>query len=105
MKKSLTIVLGLALASSMALADKSEGGRSPEGGRGKGDPEQRMQRMQKHLDLSDEQVTQMREIRANGGGREEMRGVLTEDQQTKAREHRQKRKARQENTQQESSSD
>ncbi len=88
MKKSLTIILGLALASSMALADRSEGGR------GKGDPEQRMQRMQKHLDLSDEQVAQMREIRANGGGREEMRGVLTEDQQAKAREHHQQRGAR-----------
>jgi Spy/CpxP family protein refolding chaperone len=101
MKKSLIIILGLALASSMALAEKSQGDR------GKGNPEQRMQRMQKHLDLSDQQMSQMREIRANGGGREEMRGVLTEEQQAKAREHRQARKARHEeaNREQKSSSD
>jgi Spy/CpxP family protein refolding chaperone len=101
MKKALTIILGLALASSLALAEK------PEGGRGKGDPEQRMQRMQKHLDLSDEQVSQIRDIRANGGGREEIRGVLTEDQQARVREHRQQRKARHEDgqRQQEPSSD
>ena len=101
MKKSLTIILGLALASSMALAEK------PDGGRGKGNPEQRMQRMQKHLDLSDEQVSQIREIRANGGGREEIHGLLTEDQQRKLHEHRQQRKARHAETQrqQESNSD
>ncbi len=101
MKKALTIILGLALASSMALAEK------PEGGRGKGDPEQRLQRMQQHLDLSDEQVSQIRDIRANGGGREEIRGVLTEDQQARVREHRQKRKAMHEDGQhrQEPSSD
>jgi Spy/CpxP family protein refolding chaperone len=101
MKKSLTIILGLALASGMALAEK------PEDGRGKASPEQRMQRMQKHLDLSDEQVSQIREIRANGGGREEMRGVLTEDQQHKMHEHRQQRKARhrEDHRQQESSTD
>ena len=101
MKKSLTIILGLALASSMALAEK------PESGRGKGNPEQRIQRMQKHLDLSDEQVSQIREIRANGGSREEIYGLLTEDQQRKMHEHRQQRKARREeaNRQQESSSD
>jgi Spy/CpxP family protein refolding chaperone len=101
MKKSLTIILGLALASSMALAEK------PEGGRGKGNPEQRMQRMQKHLDLSDAQVSQIREIRANGGSREEMHKVLTEDQQRKMHEHRQQRKARHEeaNRRQETSSD
>ena len=101
MKKSLTIILGLALASSMALAEK------PDGGRGKGNPEQRMQRMQKHLDLTDAQVSQIRDIRANGGGREEIRGVLTEDQQARAREHRQQRRDRQAETkrQPESSSD
>ena len=101
MKKALTIILGLALASSMALAEK------PEGGRGKGDPEQRLQRMQQHLDLSDEQVSQIRDIQANGGGREEIRGVLTEDQQARVREHRQHRKARHEDghRQQEPSSD
>jgi Spy/CpxP family protein refolding chaperone len=88
MKKSLTIILGLALASNMALAER------PDGARGKGNPEQRMQRMQKHLDLSDAQVSQIRDIRANGGGREEIRGVLTEDQQARIREHRQQRKDR-----------
>jgi hypothetical protein len=87
MKKSLSLILGLALASSMALAEK------PEGGRGKGDPEQRMQRMQQHLGLSEEQMSQMREIKANGGGREEMRGVLSKEQQTKMREYRKSKQA------------
>ena len=101
MKNSLTMILGLALASSMALADK------PEGGRGKGDPEQRMQRMQKHLDLSDDQMSQMREIRSNGGSREDIRGVLSDDQQAKMHEHRHARRARHEEShnREESSSD
>ena len=102
MKTSISMILGLALASSMAIAEK------PEGGRGKGDPEQRMQRMQQHLGLSDDQMSQMREIKANGGGREEMRGVLNEEQQAKMREHRKAKKARhreQHREQQESSED
>ncbi len=60
-----------------------------------GDRKERMQRMREHLDLSDAQVEQMRQIRESGGSREEMRAVLTEEQQAKfdaARQrHRQQR--------------
>ena len=43
----------------------------------------RMERMQQHLELSDEQVAEMRRIREEGGGREEVRGVLTDEQRDK----------------------
>lgn len=38
-------------------------------------------RLQKALDLSDEQVAEIREIHAAGGSRDEVRAVLTEEQQ------------------------
>jgi hypothetical protein len=82
MNKLLIGLLSLTLTSSLALA------QPPEGKGQKGDPEKRMQRMQERLGLSDEQMSQMREIKANGGGREEMRGVLTDEQRAKAKEMR-----------------
>ena len=36
--------------------------------------------MQKNLGLSDEQMSEIREIRKNGGSREDMRAVLTTEQ-------------------------
>ncbi len=54
-----------------------------ESGQGRHNPEERLERMQNHLDLSDEQVLQIREIHENGGGREEIGAVLTEEQRTK----------------------
>ena len=48
----------------------------------------RLARMQQHLGLSDDQVSQIRDIRANGGGREEVSQVLTEEQRTQLEEHR-----------------
>ena len=57
-------------------------------GQGKPTPDERLSRMQKHLNLSDEQVSQMREIHENGGGREEMGAVLTEDQRAKVGKHK-----------------
>ena len=86
MKTILTLVLSLLLASSAVYAEK---------GPGKGEGQrsgERMARMQEHLGLSDEQVEQMREIRANGGSREEMRSVLTEEQREKMRAHHKARK-------------
>ena len=44
---------------------------------------QRMERMKNHLELSDGQVNQMKQIRADGGGREEIRAVLTDEQAQK----------------------
>jgi Spy/CpxP family protein refolding chaperone len=85
--KKLILALGLALASSVALAQAEgppPGGPGPKGG-SKGMP---MVRMQDDLGLSDEQVKKMREIRDAGGSREEMRAVLTPEQQAKAMELR-----------------
>ncbi len=42
--------------------------------------EKRMAHMRSYLALSDEQVAQMREVRENGGGREEMRAILNDEQ-------------------------
>ena len=39
--------------------------------------------MQAHLGLSDEQAEQIKSIREAGGSREEVRAVLTEEQQAK----------------------
>ncbi len=79
MKKLLTVTLcTLALAAGASWAAHH----------GKGDGE-RLERMRQHLDLTDEQVEEMRRIREEGGSREEMRAVLTEEQQAKAREARQ----------------
>ena len=43
----------------------------------------RMERMQQHLELSDEQVAEMRRIREEGGGREEVRALMTDEQRDK----------------------
>lgn len=83
-----------ALAAGGVYADNDSQSKGAQGG----DRKERMQRMREHLDLSDAQVEQMREIRESGGSREEMRAVLTEDQQAKfdaARQrHRQKHEHR-----------
>ena len=49
---------------------------------------ERLTRMQQHLDLSDAQVAQMKEIREQGGSREEIHAVLTQEQQEKLAELR-----------------
>ena len=84
--KYLAIVASLALASSLAIA---EGHR----GEGQGKHGERLKRMQQHLQLTDEQVEQIREIRRNGGNREDVRAVLTEEQIQKMEEHRARRAA------------
>ena len=71
MKKILILILAMAMASGATLADDEQGKQ------GKGD---RMARMQQNLDLSDEQVAQIRQIRDNGGGKEEILAVLTDEQ-------------------------
>ena len=72
--KKFIMVLGLALASSVALAQP--GGGSPGG--------EKAARMQEELGLTQEQIQQMRDIREGGGTRQEMRAVLTPEQQAKA---------------------
>lgn len=85
MKKLLVICTCVAaLAAGSVFA--SEGGK----GRNGGDREARIERMKAHLELSDEQVAEMRAIKKSGGGREEIRAVLTQDQQQKWDEAREK---------------
>ena len=61
---------------------KSHRSKGPHGG-------DRIARMQQHLGLSDEQVAEMREIRENGGTREAMHAVLTDDQRAQLDQMRQ----------------
>ena len=75
--KHITIALGLALISSLALG-QPEGAALQSGSDHK-------RAMLKQLDLSPEQREKIREIRASGGGRDEVRAVLTEDQQSQLR--------------------
>ena len=75
--KHITIALGLALISSLALGQPE--GVAPQTGPG------HKRAMLEQLDLSPKQRETMREIRASGGGRDEIRAVLTEDQQSKLR--------------------
>ena len=53
----------------------------------------RLARMQKNLDLSDEQVTQLREIRQRDGSREEIRAVFTDEQWALMQERRRQAKS------------
>jgi hypothetical protein len=52
----------------------------------------RLARMQEHLQLSDEQVAEMRRIRDSGGTRKEMFAVLDDSQRARLEEHRAHRK-------------
>lgn len=65
---------------------KAEQMRKSHGKRG-GD---KLARMQQHLGLSDEQVAEMRTIRDNGGSREEMNAVLTDEQRAQLDQMRQR---------------
>ena len=89
MKGLFVLMLGLAVAAAPVFAEETgdQQGKGPRGG-------DRMARMQEHLGLSDEQVQQMRQIRENGGGREEMHAVLTGEQLATLEEHRSRMKGR-----------
>jgi Spy/CpxP family protein refolding chaperone len=47
-----------------------------------------LEKMQQQLDLTDAQVEEIRQIKAEGGSREEVKAVLTEEQQQKMQQHR-----------------
>ena len=93
--KKLIMALGLALLSSVALAQPAA---APAGGPPSEDKGPPIARMQDDLDLTDEQVKKMREIRDQGGSRAEMQAVLTPEQRAKAaglrKEHKGDREAR-----------
>jgi Spy/CpxP family protein refolding chaperone len=54
----------------------------------KGKRAQRMTRMQTHLELTDEQIEQMQEIREQRGSRKDIQAILTEEQKAKMAQHR-----------------
>ena len=70
------IVAALGVASAFALAESDQGGS---------DKHKNHQRHAEHLQekfgVSDDQLSQMREIRESGGSREDARAVLTDSQQ------------------------
>lgn len=85
MKAALILIPGLLLAA-VALAEPPEGQRG-----GPPTDEQRAERlarMQESLGLSDAQVRQIREIREQGGSREDIHAVLTEEQRNVMKERR-----------------
>ncbi len=79
MKKITVLILAMAMASGATFADDEVGKK------GEGDI---MARMQKNLGLSDRQVAKMRKIRDNGGGREKILAVLTDEQLALMKERR-----------------
>ena len=86
MNRALISLLVMALAASSVQAQSSGKGQG-QGMRGPGQGP-RMQHMQQALGLSQEQVDQIRSIRQNGGGRDEIRAVLNEEQRATMDEHR-----------------
>jgi len=52
----------------------------------------RLERMKSHLELTDDQVAEIRRIREEGGGREQVRAVLTEEQQARWKAQRKQHK-------------
>jgi len=91
--KNLVMAFSLILVCSLAIARPEGGPQGAQEGKKEGVP---FARMQSELGLTDEQMEKMREIHAAGGSREEMRAVLTPEQQAKAAEARKARKARKE---------
>jgi len=79
--KRLLMVIGLVLVSIPAFTFAGDSERQHGGG-------DRMAQMQERLGLSDEQVEQLRQIRENGGSREEMKAVFTEEQHAMMKERR-----------------
>ncbi len=94
MKKTITGLVFVALMATAAHAasegvEEGQGPKARGGGNG-----QRMAHFQQALGLSDEQVAHIREIRRNGGGRDEIRDVLTDEQRALMDEHRANRQGR-----------
>lgn len=55
----------------------------------------RLSKLQSKLELTDEQLTEMREIREAGGGKKEMRAVMTDEQLEVLKELKQERQEKQ----------
>ncbi len=84
--KHLIIALSLALVASIPLAQAA--GEPPAAGKGA-----TVKRIQADLNLTDEQIKKMRQIRDEGGTRAEMQAVLTPEQRAKSAALRNKHKS------------
>ena len=91
MKKTRIGILALALFAVTVGASAS-----PSGGKGMRGDAPRLSRLQDLLDLSDAQAAEIREIRANGGSRDDVRAVLSEEQRTMLDTHRARRQGQRE---------
>lgn len=90
MQKTLIVILAVALLAGAAGAANA----GPRGGKGMQQGQSpRLAHMQQSLGLSDEQVSRIREIRANGGGRDQVHAVLSEEQRALLDEQRAARRA------------
>ena len=90
MIRALTGILLFTVLTSTALAGPAGKGNGP-CSQGQG---ARMAHIQQALGLSQEQAAQIRKIRQNGGGREQVRAVLTEEQRALMDEHRSAKRGR-----------
>lgn len=79
--KHLVLTVSLAFAPGLALAGESAPAQDPSRGMHGGQPP-----WLNEVGLTDEQREEMRKIREAGGGREEIKAVLTPEQQAKIRE-------------------
>jgi molybdenum-dependent DNA-binding transcriptional regulator ModE len=81
MKKivAMTAVIMMALSLAATAEEKN---------RAKPTKEERLVRMQEHLNLSDDQVEEIRSVHSNGGGRDEVSAILTDDQREQLKSFR-----------------
>jgi Spy/CpxP family protein refolding chaperone len=85
MKHILSLILALALNATVVMASDEEKSKPPLS-------DKRLTKMQEQLELSDEQLAEMKDIRDAGGNRKDLRAVLTEDQRATMKEQKEKRK-------------
>ncbi len=88
MQRFIVILSSILLIAVAASADaRGRGGQGGAGGKGYGGVDRQAQ-FQEKLNLSQEQISQMQTIRQNGGTREDIHGVLSEQQRAMVNEHR-----------------
>lgn len=80
MKKAILLLIITILSSSNLIA--KEGEKPPIS-------DKRLAKMQQQVELSDEQIAEMRRIRDEGGSKQEMRSVLTKEQRQTLKELKQ----------------
>lgn len=92
---TLSIVLLIAMAASAdARGRGGQGGPGVKGFSGGNGGVERQAQFQQELNLSDEQISQMRKIRQNGGSREQIHSVLDDKQRAMVNERRSEMKDR-----------